>query len=65
MRHMLPFALVALVFLGGILFNRVEPFVLGVPTFVAWNIFSVVLISAGMWLVFKLDPANSRDELDS
>ena len=64
MRHTLPFILVALVFVGGVLFNRAEPFVLGVPTFFAWNVFSVFLISAVMWMIFRLDPANKSDELD-
>ncbi|MDM0079269.1 DUF3311 domain-containing protein [Variovorax sp. J31P179] len=48
-----------LLFLGGSLFAaRVQPFVLGLPLFVAWTIGCVIATAAVMWLVFRLDPAN-------
>lgn len=64
MRYLLPFALVAFVFAGSILCNRVYPMLFGLPMFVAWNIFSVFIISGGMYLIFRLDPANKQDGLD-
>jgi hypothetical protein len=64
MRYALPFLMVALVFIGGIVCNRVYPLVGGVPMFVAWNVFSVLLISAGMWVIFRLDPENKKDEMN-
>jgi len=51
----LPFLLA----LAGVLFaNRVQPFVLGLPFFLAWIIGWVLLTSLVMWLVYRLDPAN-------
>lgn len=64
MRYAMPVIMVALVFLGGIICNRAYPFIAGLPMFVAWNIVSVFLISAGMWIIFRLDPANKADEVD-
>ncbi len=65
MRYAAPIVLVVLVFTGSIVCNRVEPLVFGFPTFFAWHVFSVFLISAGMWLIFKMDPANREPEHDS
>jgi len=64
MRYVLPFALVIFVFAGSILCNRVQPLVLGLPMFVAWNIVSIFIISGGMYLIFRLDPANKGDGPD-
>lgn len=45
--------------LAGVLFaNRVQPFVFGLPLFLAWTIGCVLATSLVMWLVFRLDPAN-------
>lgn len=48
-----------LLFLCGAPFAaRVQPFVFGLPFFLAWTIGSVLATAAVMWLVFRLDPAN-------
>ncbi|RJS50204.1 DUF3311 domain-containing protein [Bacillus sp. PK3_68] len=41
--------------------NRVEPFVLGMPFIVFWTVLWVILTSAIMAIVFKIDPANQED----
>ncbi|MEP7454116.1 DUF3311 domain-containing protein [Phyllobacterium sp. SB3] len=64
MKYAAPAILVALVFLGSILCNRVTPLVFGLPLFFAWHLFSVFLISAGMWLIFHFDPQNRQTDLD-
>ena len=49
--------------LGGIFFaNRVEPYVLGMPFILFWIVLWVVLTSAIMGVVYRLDPANKEDE---
>jgi hypothetical protein len=54
--------LAALPFIGillGVPFvNRTEPLVLGMPFVLAWIVLWVVLTSAIMALVYRLDPAN-------
>jgi hypothetical protein len=48
------------VFLGATVFNRVAPFVFGMPLFFAWTLFNVLLMSAIMFVVYKIDPANAK-----
>ncbi|WP_322061340.1 DUF3311 domain-containing protein [Paraburkholderia sp. J63] len=54
--------LAALPFIGillGVPFvNRTEPLVLGMPLVLAWIVLWVLLTSAIMGIVYKLDPAN-------
>ncbi|WP_027793861.1 DUF3311 domain-containing protein [Paraburkholderia acidipaludis] len=56
--------LAALPFIGillGVPFvNRTEPLVLGMPFVLAWIVMWVVLTSAIMAAVYRLDPANRR-----
>ncbi|AHG48870.1 hypothetical protein RLEG12_08000 (plasmid) [Rhizobium leguminosarum bv. trifolii CB782] len=61
----MPVLLMALVFGGSILCNRVTPLVFGFPMFFAWHVFSVFLISAGMLLIFKTDPNNRSPARDA
>jgi hypothetical protein len=45
--------------LGGVFFaNRVTPYVLGMPFILFWLVMWVVLISATMAVIYRLDPAN-------
>jgi Protein of unknown function (DUF3311) len=48
------------VFLGATVFNRVTPFVFGMPLFFAWTLFNVLLMSAIMLAIYKIDPANAK-----
>jgi hypothetical protein len=51
--------------LGGIFFaNRVEPFVLGLPFILFWIVLWVVLTSGIMAVIYRLDPANGKDEAE-
>jgi membrane protein implicated in regulation of membrane protease activity len=47
---------------GVVLANRVRPFVLGLPFFMAWTIAGVLLAAAVMALIYRLDPANREAE---
>lgn len=58
MKYAAPIILVILVFVGSVVCNRVTPLVFGLPMFFAWHLFSVFMMSAGMWIIFKLDPQN-------
>jgi ABC-type antimicrobial peptide transport system permease subunit len=46
---------------GGFLFNRVTPFVLGMPLLLAWIVLWILLTSAIMAVIYAFDPAN-RDK---
>jgi hypothetical protein len=49
--------------LGGIFFvNRVTPYVLGMPFNLFWLVMWIVLISATMAVIYRLDPANREGE---
>lgn len=49
--------------LGGIIFaDRVEPFVLGLPFILFWIVIWVILTSAIMGIVYRLDPQNREGE---
>ncbi len=48
------------VFLGATVFNRVTPFIFGMPLFFAWTLFNVLLMSAIMLAIYKIDPANAK-----
>lgn len=54
--------LAALPFLGVLVgawfFNRVTPLVLGLPLLLAWLVLWLLLTSAIMALIYRLDPAN-------
>jgi hypothetical protein len=52
---LLPFLHAAL---GLAVANRVKPFVLGLPFFMAWIIGGVLLSALVMAFVYRLDPAN-------
>lgn len=65
MKYAAPIVLVTLVFVGSIVCNRVTPLVFGLPMFFAWHLFSVFMMSAGMWIIFKLDPQNRPTSLES
>ena len=63
MRYLKWLALVPFIgMLGGPFFvNRVTPFVLGMPFLLAWIVLWVVLTSAIMALIYRLDPENRRE----
>ena len=48
------------VLLGATVFNRVTPFVLGMPVFFAWTLFNVFMMSAIMLVIYRMDPVNAR-----
>lgn len=41
--------------------NRVQPFVLGLPFFMAWTIAGMLLTALVMAAIYRLDPANRSD----
>ena len=43
---------------GVIFFNRVTPFIFGLPLLLAWLLLWILLTSAIMALIYWLDPAN-------
>ena len=43
---------------GGVVANRYEPVVLGMPFFMFWVILSVIMCSVSAGLIYLLDPAN-------
>ena len=47
--------------LGVVAFNRVRPFVFGLPLLFAWLIFCILLTAAVMAVIYRLDPANRAD----
>ncbi len=48
--------------LGGIVFaNRVEPYVFGLPFILFWIVLWVILTSAIMAIIYRLDPANREE----
>lgn len=50
--------------LGLAVANRVKPFVLGLPFFMAWIIGGVLLSAIVMTCVYRLDPANRAPQGD-
>jgi hypothetical protein len=50
------------VLLGATVFNRVTPFVLGMPVFFAWTLFNVLMMSAIMLIIYKIDPVNAPSQ---
>ncbi|WP_458682749.1 DUF3311 domain-containing protein [Prescottella equi] len=61
-RYALAIAAVALFLLPIGLVNRVEPFVLGLPFFLFWQVACIVATSALMGIVYALDPQNKTTE---
>lgn len=61
MHYGIALGLVCLVFAGNIVCNSVQP-VFGLPLFFLWNIISVFIITAVMWIVYTLDPRNKIQE---
>ncbi len=51
---------VLLAFGGAVVANRVTPFVLGMPFFMAWVVGTVLITSFVMWIIYLLDPVNKR-----
>jgi hypothetical protein len=43
--------------------NKVTPYVFGMPFILFWIVMWVILTSAIMAIVYKLDPANKESEL--
>lgn len=62
MKYLLALLPVFGVFLGATVFNRVTPFILGMPLFFAWTLFNVVMMSVIMFVIYKIDPANAVRE---
>jgi hypothetical protein len=50
------------VFLGATVFNRVTPFILGMPVFFAWTLFNVLMMSLIMLIIYRMDVAAGRVE---
>jgi Protein of unknown function (DUF3311) len=50
------------VLLGATVFNRVTPFVFGMPVFFAWTLFNVLMMSAIMLIIYKIDPVNAASQ---
>ncbi|MBN8909765.1 MAG: DUF3311 domain-containing protein, partial [Rhodospirillales bacterium] len=53
------------ILVGTPFFNRVEPFVLGLPLILAWLLLWILLTSAIMAIVYRFDPANRREDGDA
>jgi hypothetical protein len=53
---------IAGVFLGATIFNRVTPFVFGMPVFFAWTVLNVLLMSAIMYIIYRIDLAAGKVE---
>jgi len=51
---------VLLAFGGVVVANRVTPFILGLPFFMAWVVGTVLITSLVMWIIYSLDPANKQ-----
>jgi hypothetical protein len=62
MKYLLALLPVFGVFLGATVFNRVTPFIFGMPVFFAWTLFNVVMMSVIMFVIYKIDPANAVRE---
>ena len=60
MRLFLVFLPVCGVFLGATVFNRVTPFVFGLPVFFAWTLFTVLMMSLIMFIIYRMDEAARR-----
>lgn len=50
------------VLLSATVFNRVTPFFLGMPVFFAWTLFNVLMMSAIMFVIYKIDPVNAPSQ---
>ena len=62
MKYLLALLPVFGVFLGATVFNRVSPFIFGMPVFFAWTLFNVVMMSVIIFVIYKIDPANAVRE---
>jgi hypothetical protein len=60
LRLFLAFLPVFGVFLGATVFNRVTPFVFGLPVFFAWTLFTVLMMSLIMFIIYRMDEAARR-----
>ncbi len=47
---------------GPFFLNRTTPYVLGMPLLLAWLVAWILLTSAIMAVIFRLDPENREDE---
>jgi uncharacterized membrane protein AbrB (regulator of aidB expression) len=65
MRYFLALLPVVGVFLGATVFNRVTPFILGIPIFFAWTVFNVLMMSVIMFIIYKIDPINATTAEDN
>ena len=65
MTYALPLVPLVLVLLGATVFNRVTPFVFGMPVFFAWTLVTVLATSVTMLLVFRRDPRNRSEDRNS
>jgi hypothetical protein len=60
LRLFLVFLPVLGVFLGATVFNRVTPFVFGLPVFFGWTLFTVLMTSLIMFVIYRMDEAARR-----
>ncbi|MBE6183302.1 DUF3311 domain-containing protein [Heyndrickxia ginsengihumi] len=58
---LLAFLPIILIAIGVIFFNRVTPFILGMPFLLFWLVACTVLSSVVMWIVFQFDPTRKED----
>ena len=50
---------VASVMLGPFFFNRVTPFLFGLPFLLSWMALSLAMTSVAMYVVYRFDPRNA------
>jgi hypothetical protein len=50
------------ILVGAVFFNRVTPFVLGMPLLLAWIVLWILLTAAIMAVIYWCDPANRGTE---
>ncbi|MGY4177676.1 ABC-type multidrug transport system permease subunit [Bradyrhizobium sp. USDA 4518] len=62
MRTFLVSLLVLGVLLGATVFNRVTPFVLGMPTFFMWALLNVLFTSVITFVILRIDMAAGKIE---
>jgi hypothetical protein len=58
--HLLALVPIATLLAAPFVANRVEPRILGLPFLLAWCVGSVLLASAVMWLIHRLDSARAE-----
>ncbi|WP_042347049.1 DUF3311 domain-containing protein [Bacillus massiliigorillae] len=60
--------LILIPFIGFLVFlpwaNRIEPYVLGLPFFLFWLLFWMIISPLLLIVVYKFDPANKKGEVE-